>query len=91
MLNADHAAQEPLGLLADALPAPAVGHAPCVLLLAVFPQADLSDDAFEEVLHVVMKGGGCLDELAVEDHCAGTSLCKEGTGGERTFSTLRRH
>lgn len=75
VLACDHAAQEPLGLLAYALSAPAVGHASCVLLLAVFPQADLSDDALEQVLHVVVKGCWCLDELAVEHHCTGTSLC----------------
>lgn len=70
----DHAAQEALGLLADALPAPAVGHAPCVLLLAVLPQADLPDDALEQGLHVVVEGGGRLDELTVEHHGARASL-----------------
>lgn len=72
-----HAAQEAFGLLADALPAPAVSHAPRVVLLAVFPQADLSDDALEQILHVVVEGCGRLDELAVKHHGAGASLCKD--------------
>lgn len=79
----DHAAQETFGLLADALPAPAAGHASSVLLFAVLPQADLSDDAFEEVLHVVVEGGGRLDELAVEHNGAGASFCKSNKYGER--------
>lgn len=88
VLARDHAAQEALGLLADALPAPAVGHAPRVVLLAVFPQADLSDDALEQILHVVVKGRGCLDELAVKYHSTGASLCKDSRRGEPDISTV---
>lgn len=83
VLARHHATQKPLGLLADALPAPAVGHAPRVLLLAVPPQADLPDDALEEVLHVVVERRRRLDELAVEHHGAGAALCKHGRKGER--------
>lgn len=88
VLACDHAAQEAFGLLADALPAPAVGHAPRVVLLAVFPQADLSDDALEQILHVVVKGRGRLDELAVKYHSTGTSLCKGSRCGGADISTL---
>lgn len=75
VLASNNAAQESFGLLANALPPPAVGHAACILLLAVFPQPDLSDDPLKEGLNVVVEGGGRLDELAVEHHCTGTSLC----------------
>lgn len=57
VLAGDHAAQEALGLLADALAPLAVGHAPRVLLLAVLAQADLPHDALEERAHVVVQRG----------------------------------
>lgn len=88
VLACNHAAQEAFGLLADAFPAPAVGHAPRVVLLAVFPQADLSDNALKQILHVVVKGRGCLDELAIKYHCAGASLCKGSRCGGLDISTL---
>lgn len=47
VLACDHAAQEAFGLLADALPASAVGHASRILLFAVFPQANLPHDALK--------------------------------------------
>lgn len=72
-----HAAEEALGLLADALAPLATGLPPCVLLLAVLAQADLPDDALEQILHVVVQGGGRLDELAVEDHSTGAALWVE--------------
>lgn len=76
VLACDHTAQKPFGLLADALPTPAVGHTSCILFFAVFPQANLSDNALKQVLHVMMKRCRCLNELAVKYHSTGTSLCK---------------
>ena len=88
VLACDHAAQEAFGLFADALPAPAVGHASRVVLLAVFPQADLSDDALKQILHIVVKGRGRLDKLAVKYYSAGASLCKGTRCGRADVSTL---
>ncbi len=54
VLPGHYAAQETFGLFADALAALAVGHAAGVFFLAVLAQANLSDDALEEVAHIVM-------------------------------------
>lgn len=54
VLACDHATQKALGLLADALTAFAVSHAPCVLLLAVPAQADLPHDALKQSADIVM-------------------------------------
>ena len=81
VLARDHAAQEPLGLLADALAPLAAGHAPGDLLRGVATQSDLPHDALEQVQDVVVQRGGRLDELTVEDHGARAALWERD--GER--------
>lgn len=76
-------AQEPLGLLADALPPLGVGQSPGVVLLAVFAQPDLPDDPLEQVLHVVMQSGRRLDEFAIEHHGAGSALWRAEKRAQR--------
>lgn len=75
-----HLVQEAPGLHWDALalrlvlalgvPAPLVG------LLGITAQAQLPHDAPESLPHVVLHGGGRLDELAVEDSGADAALWK---------------
>lgn len=57
VLPGHHTAQETLGLLANALASFAVGHTASILLLAVFAQSDLPDDALEQVPDVVVEIG----------------------------------
>ena len=61
-------APEAPGFPGDALPPLLVGQSPLILLLTVPPKADLSHDAFEQFLHVVLDSRGGLNELAVEHH-----------------------
>lgn len=84
VLAGDHATQKALGLLADALTPFAVSHAPCVLLLAVPAQADLSHDALKQSADIVMERCRGLDELTVEHDSTCTALYKKNRGKMNT-------
>lgn len=72
--------QEASGLFGDALFSLVDGAPPFVRLFAVSPQSNLTHDALEELVNVVVEGGAGFDELAIEHHCASPTLCHGRSG-----------
>ena len=73
-VSSDHAAQEALRLLAQALSPPGTRLPTRVGLFAVPAQAYLTHDTLEQCLDVVVQRSRRLDELAVKDNGAGPAL-----------------
>lgn len=66
--------QEAPGLVGEALFAFVGGELALDGFAAALTEADLSDDALEQLGHVVLQRRRCLDELTVEHHCTRSAL-----------------